>query len=79
MNSHATPHGSELLELHAARTEAHVTRLDKGFLESLVKRGFAAINEGPDLAAFDGAAGLASILASAGSAQHPASLKMCEK
>ncbi len=64
---HATPHGSELLELHAARTAAHAARLEKKFAKSLVARGLAAIDEGADLTAFDGAAGFASFLASAGS------------
>lgn len=63
----STPHGAELLELHAERTAVHVARLDAGFAALLTRRGREAVQEGADLAAFDDADGFAGFLATAGS------------
>lgn len=63
----STPHGAELLELHAERTAAHVARLDAEFAALLARRGRGAVQGGADLAAFDGADGFAAFLATAGS------------
>ncbi len=64
---HATPHGSELLQLEAELTAAHVARLDASFTALLARRGREAVQEGADLSAFDGADGFAAFLAAAGS------------
>ena len=63
----ATPHGAELLELHAERTAGHVARLNAGFVALLARRGREAIQEGADLTAFDDANGFAAFLATTGS------------
>ena len=62
-----TPYGSELLELEAELTAAHVARLDAGFAALLARRGREAAERGADLVAFDGAEGFAAFLAIAGS------------
>ncbi len=64
---HATPHGAELLELHAEMTTAHVARLDAGFVALLARRGREAVRGGADLTAFDDADGFAAFLAATGS------------
>ncbi len=63
----ASPHGSELLGLHAEMTAAHVARLDAGFSKLLAQRGGEAAQQGADLTAFDGVDGFAAFLAAAGS------------
>ena len=63
----STPHGSELLELHAERTAVHVARLDAAFIALLAKRGRQAAQRGADLTAFGGAQGFAAFLATVGS------------
>ena len=63
----STPHGGELLELHAERAAAHVARLDTGFAALLAKRGRKAAKAGANLAAFGNAEGFAAFLATAGS------------
>ena len=64
---HATPHGGELLGLHAERTGPHVARLDAEFAALLAKRGREAVKRGADLTAFDGPKGFGAFLAVAGS------------
>ncbi len=64
---HSTPHGAELQKLDAALTAPHVTRLDTEFAALLEQRGREAEQEGADLTAFDGPAGFAAFLATAGS------------
>ncbi len=63
----ATPHGAELLGLHADMTAAHVIRLDVGFAALLARRGREAAHGGADLSAFGDAEGFAAFLATAGS------------
>lgn len=62
-----TPHGGELLGLHAERTAPHIARLDAGFTALLSGRGREAVQGGSDLTAFGGAKGFATFLARAGS------------
>lgn len=64
---HTTPHGAELLELHAERAASHMARLDLGFAALLAKRGHEMEQGGADLAAFDNAEGFATFLATTGS------------
>ncbi len=64
---HETPHGAELLNLHAERAAPHIVRLDAGFAKLLARRARAAARLGADLSAFGGADGFAAFLATAGS------------
>ena len=63
----ATPHGAEVLKLHAERTVGHIGRLDAEFTALLTRRGRQAEREGADLTAFNGAKGFAVFLAIVGS------------
>lgn len=61
-----TPHGAEIVDIHAEFTVRHVQRLDAGYIEILTDFGEAVERQGASLTTFGGARGFAHFLAATG-------------